>query len=139
MAKGGSWYLVALRDKAWRTYRVSRMQQVTVLASTFERRTDFDLQRHWRATMGELFDAMLHYRFTLRIYHRRQEFVRRHSTGRYDVILADDGTGWFTAQFAAESIESALMLVVGLGADAEIIEPQELRESVRARCRALCA
>lgn len=139
VAKGGTWYLVALRDQVWRTYRVSRMQQVTVLAAAFERQTDFDLQRHWRATMGDLFDAMLHYRFTLRIHHRRQAFVRRHSTGRYDVITADDGTGWFTARFAAESIEAALMLVVGLGADAEIVEPHELREEVHARCRVLSA
>jgi predicted DNA-binding transcriptional regulator YafY len=137
VAKGGMWYLVALREYEWRTYRVSRMQQVTILEAPFQRRTDFDLQRHWRTAMGELFDAMLQYRFTLRIHTRRQEFVRRYSTGRYEVIAADDGTGWFTARFAAESIEAALMLSFGLGADAEIVEPQELLDELRVRCRAL--
>jgi len=134
VAKGGTWYLVALREGAWRTYRVSRFQKVKMLDATFQRQEDFDLQSHWRQTMGQFFDSLLPYRFTLRIHIRQRDFVRRHSTGRYEIIQAEDGAGWFTARFEAESVETAMMLVFGLGRDAEIVEPQELSNAVRLRC-----
>lgn len=51
--------------------------------------------------------------------------------------FAEDGTGWLTARFEAESVETAMMLVFGLGRDAEIVEPQELSDAVRLRCNSL--
>src|SRR6202007_1739506 len=54
VSKGMSWYLVARAANGMRTFRVSRMQRITVLAVTFERPPRFDLAVHWRASTAEL-------------------------------------------------------------------------------------
>src|ERR1700677_4486968 len=65
VAKGLTWYLVARGATGIRTYRVSRMEAVTMLASKFERPAKFDLAAHWKestARLGELrggFDVTL--------------------------------------------------------------------------------
>ena len=45
--KAGVWYLVAWRDGETRTYRVSRVQQATVLTESSVRPPAFDLARYW--------------------------------------------------------------------------------------------
>src|SRR5581483_9173629 len=48
VVKGMSWYLVARTPRGMRTYRVSRMRAVTVLAVGFRRPAHFDLAKHWQ-------------------------------------------------------------------------------------------
>src|SRR3569833_429071 len=54
VSKGLSWYLVARTAKGMRTFHMSRMKQVTVLAVQFERPARFDLAEHWMAATAEL-------------------------------------------------------------------------------------
>jgi predicted DNA-binding transcriptional regulator YafY len=55
---GGHWYLVALRDEAERTYRVSRFTDVTVLDEPARRPADVDLETaflaHWASFRASL-------------------------------------------------------------------------------------
>jgi predicted DNA-binding transcriptional regulator YafY len=137
VAKSGIWYLIAMRTDEFRTYRVSRLHQVNVLKTRFQRQQDFDLETYWRDHVQEFFDSLLQYRFTLRVHERQLNLLRWYSTGRYDILEPADADGWFTARFEAESIIPAKMMVFGLGADAVVLEPQELREIVLAQSRAL--
>src|SRR5215469_5690385 len=50
VSKGLNWYLVAKTVNGMRTFRVSRMRRVTVLAVRFERPPRFDLVTHWKAS-----------------------------------------------------------------------------------------
>jgi predicted DNA-binding transcriptional regulator YafY len=50
------WYLIAQTSAGMRTYRVSRMQDVVVLALQFERPAKFDLARYWKQTTAKLRD-----------------------------------------------------------------------------------
>jgi predicted DNA-binding transcriptional regulator YafY len=50
------WYLIAQTSAGMRTYRVSRMQDVVVLALQFERPAQFDLARYWKQTTAKLRD-----------------------------------------------------------------------------------
>ena len=52
VSKGLSWYLVARTANGMRTFRVSRMKRVTVLAVGFERPARFDLVEHWQVVDG---------------------------------------------------------------------------------------
>src|SRR5215469_7768170 len=54
VAKGTIWYLVARGASGLRTFRVSRMTSVTVLAGGFERPAKFDLAAYWARTTAEL-------------------------------------------------------------------------------------
>ncbi|MCL4250589.1 MAG: WYL domain-containing protein [Anaerolineae bacterium] len=135
VAKSSLWYLVARRDDAFRTYRVSRFRQVTLTAAHFTRAADFDLERYWH-THGQAFiNTLAEYAFTLRIHDSRLDLVRWLTPGRYEIV--DTHAGWSTVAFKLESIELAKMLVFGLGAQAEIVAPDSLREAVVAAAQTL--
>jgi predicted DNA-binding transcriptional regulator YafY len=130
VSKAGIWYLVARREDAWRTYRISRFHQVTRLAERFSRSPDFDLASYWRAHVEEMKSNLPHYDFTLRIPVEREDFLRFHITGNSTIIELPDEPGWFKAEIQVPSLDSAKMLIFGLGAAAEVIEPEELRREI---------
>lgn len=134
VAKGGAWYLIAKREAVFRMYRVSRFHDLLLLEERFDRDEDFDLQAFWHTHIQQFFESRLQYCFTLRIHERQSDFVRTYSTGYYEITEPTDTQGWFTARFRAESIRPAMMLVFGLGADAVVVEPQELLDVVRSQC-----
>src|SRR6185503_20308808 len=74
VSKGLSWYLVARTAKGMRTFRVSRMRKVTVLAVQFERPPRFDLAEHWKAATAELDRKRASFRTVLSL---KPESVRR--------------------------------------------------------------
>lgn len=57
-------------------------------------------------------------------------FVQWLTPGRHQVIEPPDDAGWMTVRIQTETPELAKMLVFGLGTQAMIVEPQELRAAV---------
>ncbi len=135
VAKSSFWYLIAKRTGEFRTYRVSRIHSVTVLDEHFQRNTDFDLANHWQAHLQEFTDALTEYAFTLRIHESRLNFVKWLTPGRFQITSTPDETGWLTAYMHMESMILAKMLVFGLGKDAVVIDPPELRSAVTEAAR----
>ena len=66
VAKGTTWYLVANTPKGFRTYRVSRIEEATLLETRFDRPANFDLERYWKAST-EQFHLRQQYVATLRL------------------------------------------------------------------------
>jgi len=130
VAKSSFWYLIAKREGEFRTYRVSRFHEITLLSEHFERESDFDLVSYWQAHLQEFTEALTEYAFTLRIHESRLNFVRWLTPGRFHIIEPADETGWPTVKIHMESVELAKMLVFGLGKDAEVVEPKELQLAV---------
>ena len=62
VSKGLTWYLVARTANGMRTFRVSRMKRVAVLAVGFERPARFDLVEHWKSSTAELNSKRAGYR-----------------------------------------------------------------------------
>jgi predicted DNA-binding transcriptional regulator YafY len=133
--KAGRWYLVARRDEAWRTYRVSRILEAEVLDGTFHRPDDFDLAGHWSSYLTT-FD---------RRRHRDRAVLRLspHGLDRLPHLLesaathlarhppaAPDPDGWTEVTIPIESAGAALPELLKLGADAEVIAPGYLREQL---------
>jgi predicted DNA-binding transcriptional regulator YafY len=137
IAKADLWYLIARREGEFRTYRMSRFQEIHLLEERFERVADFDPAAYWHENIGQFVDSLYQYTFTLRIHASRLDYIRWYTLGRFEITDPVDETGWFTARFETETIEPAKMLVFGLGCDAVIIEPQELGELVRAQSASL--
>lgn len=136
VAKASNWYLIAKRDGELRTYRVSRLQQVTLLDAHFRRPDDFDLATYWKEHAGDFVAAISEYGFTLQIEPQHMNFVKWLMTGRYEIVESVDSSGWLTVRFWVESVDLARMLVFGLGAKAvKIIEPRDLQESILADAR----
>ncbi|MCC6457137.1 MAG: WYL domain-containing protein [Caldilineaceae bacterium] len=139
VSKAGIWYLVARRDGEWRTYRVSRFQAATLLGERFSRNEAFDLAAYWRAHLEEAKSQMPRYDFTLRIPVEKVEFLRYNISGNSTITELPDDEGWFRAAIQVPSMASAQMLLFGLGAEAEVVEPEELHAAILESARRIVA
>jgi predicted DNA-binding transcriptional regulator YafY len=132
VSKGTAWYLVADTSAGRRTFRVSRMDAVVMLETTFERPASFDLETIWR----ESTDAYSRDRrcvATVRLDGRAAADVRTWCTvlvGKDDA--PPDADGWVTLRVEFGDLDEARFIVLGLGAGAEALDPASLRESIAA-------
>ncbi|MFF7727842.1 helix-turn-helix transcriptional regulator [Streptomyces sp. NPDC008001] len=142
--KGGIWYLAARvpgasgesRDSgAFRVYRVDRFTAVATGGDRFTRADDFDLPAFWEERAAEFARSILRDRVGLRL---TPEGASRlpHVTDRVAAeealraAGAPDDRGRVTVSLPVESLEVAYAQLLGLGPEAEVLEPPALR----ARC-----
>jgi predicted DNA-binding transcriptional regulator YafY len=133
--KGGVWYLVAApAASAPRTYRVAAIKALTISDEGFTRAEGFDLSAYWNAWTRD-FEARLI---------RGEASVRLSPKGLQRLCAlapvlgeqaartagAPDAEGWVRAQIPIESIDHAAGDLLRLGAEAEVLEPPELREAI---------
>jgi len=138
VAKSSLWYLLAKREDAWRVYRVSRLQEVLLRDEHFVREPTFDLASYWEEHAHEFVVAFSQYECTLRIHPDGLPLVRWLTPGRSEDTMGDsDRDGWVTMRFQLESEILAMMLIFGLGAHCEVLDPAPLRMVLRARCQQL--
>jgi predicted DNA-binding transcriptional regulator YafY len=132
--KAGAWYLAGQVDDGVRTYRVARMTKVEVQAETFMRPTGFDLATYWQHATKRL-DAELHHRSAkirvspqgLKVLpHALSPYVWKHAI----VDRVTDGNGWRTVTLPVGNDRLVGFDLLRLGAEIEVIEPQDLREEM---------
>jgi predicted DNA-binding transcriptional regulator YafY len=131
VAKGLSWYLVARGTSGIRTYRVSRMEAVTPLASKFERPAQFDLAAYWKESTERFAEQRGHFLVTLRIAPNAVQGLAMWCT----TTTAPDGlTGmelngvpeeWVAVAAGFENEEQARFVVLGLGSRVRVLGPAE--------------
>ncbi|HVO81903.1 MAG TPA: YafY family protein [Terriglobales bacterium] len=140
VAKGSTWYLVARTRRGFRTYRVSRIEEATLLERPSQRPENFDLAAWWeastqrfRASMPQ-FEAVLHLEpgaaREMKMWHTATE-VPPPATGQ------SRRGPWVTlrVQFADE--HEARFIILGMGPRVEVIEPTTLRDRVVAEAAAV--
>lgn len=128
--KSGLWYLIAKRDGELRTYRVMRFHALRLSDRHFVRDATFDLTSYWQEHLQEFVDSFTEYQCTLRIHPEKVTFIKWLMPGRWDIIEEDKSNGWVTFRLMLDSLVMAKMLVFGLGSFGDIVEPQELRQTV---------
>jgi len=138
VSKGTGWYLVADTAAGRRTFRVSRMDTVVMLETTFERPTSFDLEASWRAST-EAYSRDRRCIATVRLNARAAASVRQ-----WCMVLPDPNApaptadGQVTLRVDFGDADEARFIVLGLGAGAEVLDPPDLRASVATEIAALC-
>lgn len=135
VAKASVWYVIARRDDELRTYRVSRFVAVEAMHERFERDPTFHLAQYWHSHASEFVANLPEFAFTLRLNADRLPFLKLYAASRYTIrSTSPDGTQLvIDVQFS--SLDEARMLVLGLGTDAKIIEPDALRDAVLLQAR----
>ncbi|MGI5336654.1 helix-turn-helix transcriptional regulator [Streptomyces sp. CA-181903] len=147
--KGGIWYLVAQAVPAEgsadtpRTYRVSRVLAAEPLPGRFERPPGFDLAAAWAETSRRL--EGMRYQGEARL--RVSPCVLRLLPAKFGAAGARaaaeagsaDANGWTEVVLPVESLPVAVCDLLGLGAEAEVLGPPDLRAAVAAAASALAA
>jgi predicted DNA-binding transcriptional regulator YafY len=132
VAKGPTWYLVAQTPKGMRTFRLSRMSAVTMLASKFKRPKRFDLAEHWKGSTEEFIGKRGGYQVTLAVRQGATMNLTRWLAGK-PVEATEDfapGDGWVAMQAQFDHADQARFVVLGMGMRARVLKPLELRKAV---------
>jgi predicted DNA-binding transcriptional regulator YafY len=140
VAKGSTWYLVARTPDGFRTYRVSRIEEATILDVPCERPADFDLAAHWTSSLDRVQSQWPRYSATLRLEPRAADWLKMwRMAWPVDPDARVDAEGWITMSVQFDHEEEACFVVLGLGAGVDVIEPATLRDRVAAAARATVA
>ena len=139
--KAGIWYLVAQVRDQQRTYRVSNILEMTVTDECFERPKDFDLVRFWtmssRAYEVGLYRAEAVLRVSPNGMPKLDLLGSVVAQAAAETAAPPDRHGWVRVVIPIESIEQATADLIRLGAEAEVLEPSELRCHIAETARAL--
>lgn len=126
---GSTWYLLAAHRGRPRTYRISRMQRVEVLAEAVRRPAQLDLQQAWqqaRASWRERPSVPI----DLRVVRGQLELV----LGGLAISLVDepqvldDDAGHVLVRARVTTLRGAVGVLLGFGGWVEALGPTELRE-----------
>lgn len=127
VAKGSTWYLVASRESSFRTYRVSRIGNVTIEAAAAERPDGFDLARHWEESSASFRQHLPEVYATYLADPRILQWIRY--KGWRVVEQVDEGER-IRVRLRFDSEEEVVQLALAHGGDIELIEPADLRPVV---------
>lgn len=141
VSKGMSWYLVAKTVNGMRTFRVSRMHRVTVLAVKFERPARFDLVAHWQASTAELDRKRAGFRTILSL---TPDSARRIQTWCVTRPATDErgkkaGKERVALEVDFDDESQARFFILGLGSGIRVLEPEPLRTWIEAEAKQMAA
>ena len=125
VAKGSIWYLVARIDGDVRSYRVSRVREATILDEAFARPENFDLAEFWDSSSVRFKERLPRFEVVIRASQPVVDWLRRMIRfGGIDEVSADR----VRMHFDAEEVAKAVLL--GVGDQIEVLEPDSLRQSI---------
>jgi predicted DNA-binding transcriptional regulator YafY len=145
--KAGKWYVVA-RDAedaaAMRTYRVNHILALTDTGERFARAGGFDLAVFWASSVAGfragLWQGEARIRLSQAGRDRMSEIMSPAVISAAEATAsAADEHGWVTAVVPIESLIHAHPDFLRLGADVEVLEPDELRLQLAQTARSLAA
>ncbi|MBJ7536323.1 helix-turn-helix transcriptional regulator [Marinomonas transparens] len=128
--KGGQWYLLAKVDNDIRTYRVSRIDSLTVLEERFERPKDFNLTAFWQDSLRRMealqFPMIAEVRLTA-LGVKIMEYVCSSYVVNQAQIEPMDDSGWHSVKLPVGDTPHACTELLRFGVELEVIGPPTLR------------
>jgi predicted DNA-binding transcriptional regulator YafY len=131
VAKASIWYVVASSNGEM---RVSRISSAELLEEHFERPNAFDLVSYWNEWSTQFEASLYRYPAKLRVSPDGIPLLPLlFSDGVRELIkqaAPPDTEGWITFSVNFESLPQARSRLLSFGTLVEVLEPQELRESL---------
>jgi predicted DNA-binding transcriptional regulator YafY len=130
--KAGNWYLAGRCEGTDRTYRISRVLELTDLGEVFERPAGFDLARYWQEWSEQFERRMFPRVAVVRLSPRAQALVPFYAGSVGARALREcrnepDADGWLTVELPVEPGEPAIGELLRFGPHLEVLEPADLR------------
>jgi predicted DNA-binding transcriptional regulator YafY len=141
--KSGAWYLAAQIDSSVRTYRISRILELSLLERSFSRPPDFDLAQYWAGATHRMEADMHGSVATVRLSPlgvKMVEMICSPYVQAGTIFIGEpDDNGWRVAQMPVGSVRQACVELLPFGAQAQVLEPEELRERMMGICSDMTA
>ncbi|HSL42245.1 MAG TPA: WYL domain-containing protein [Anaerolineales bacterium] len=133
VAKANIWYLVYARGGSPHVARVSQIMEAELMAGTFTRPPDFDLEHFWESWCRE-YESQPPFRARVRVAPQAlpilAEYVGDRARMQLNQSPRPDQDGWVTLDLPFESFVAARTRLLGLGRAVEVLEPISLRKSL---------
>lgn len=133
--KSGAWYMVGLVQGDARTYRISRIREFTVLDDRFERPANFDLESYWsdatRRLEAELHSGRARIRLSPVGMKMLEPLTSPFARAGMDIGEPDSEGYRIVTLPVGTSTWHASSEILRFGADAEVLDPPELRMKMR--------
>jgi predicted DNA-binding transcriptional regulator YafY len=133
----GRWYLLATRDGADRTYRLSRIHEVQELDVPADRAQGVDLERVWEERRARFAAGFPDVTAVVRVQEPARAALVR--SARAVVAARPDGPGRLHLELAFADLGHALGVIWAAGPDAEALGPEPLRTALAQRAAATAA
>jgi predicted DNA-binding transcriptional regulator YafY len=114
-----------------RSFRVDRILELTLLEQIFEIPADFDLQAYVES------EPYFQHQVQVRLYFAPEAALQALDNQIQWDTLEEQPDGSITVTFAIPDIEAAANIIMSYGYLAVVLEPEDLRELVRERARAI--
>ena len=131
--KNGRWYVVGESGDAVRTFRVDRIEALSVLEVDGIRPVDFNLREYWRQSRVDFLNAVPRHPATVLVQERdlpELSFGVRFCKVESQEPATDVGEGWWRVHLVCDTPEVALSYVLGFGARLRVEAPKALRDQV---------
>jgi predicted DNA-binding transcriptional regulator YafY len=144
VAKGATWYLVARAPNGLRTYRISRMSDVTPLGVTFKRPPGFDLAGYWKKSTAEMEQHKGRYKVTLSMTPQAARSLATWcevspASAIADPIADQTSDNRVTIHVQFDSKEHARFVILGFAAQARVLAPASMQKQVYEDANAIIA
>lgn len=130
----GRWYLLAVRDGADRTYRVSRIESAEALGEPARRPDGVDLEKLWLRRRADFRSRLPGIRVRLRL-----PAARRPALSAVTVVTLREDDGILDVEAAFGDLRHAESVLWPLLPGVDVLAPDELRTALHARARAVVA
>jgi predicted DNA-binding transcriptional regulator YafY len=140
--KGGHWYLVAAVKGQPRTYRISNVRTVVLRDAPARRPRAFDLARYWQAWAADFEARLLSMRAVVKLSPEGLRLLRDLSPAAFEAAATSvpcRPAGWVRADIPLEGGDHGLRQLLQLGGEVEVLEPESLREALRAEAQKVAA
>ncbi|MCS0787070.1 YafY family transcriptional regulator [Cytobacillus firmus] len=131
VAKGNTWYLIAVSDEKIKSYRVSRIVDADLINEKFSRPSDFDLADYWQVSKQKFISSLP--KFEVEVEMSPSIIQRINFTGRFVQVIHMDNprdNGWIPASLCFDTEQEAREYILGFGDQIKIVSPVSLRKSV---------
>ncbi|MET3728163.1 putative DNA-binding transcriptional regulator YafY [Fictibacillus halophilus] len=132
VAKGRTWYLIAVANKDIKNFRVSRIKYVELTNDLFARPTNFQLADYWTESKQNFVQSLPVFEVDVEA---SPAIIQRLSfSGRFAQVVSKGSpneNGWFPVKLTFDTKQEAASYIIGFGDQMKIISPSSLIDSVK--------